>query len=185
MIKIWITVFLLLTIPSFNSNILACYCYELNSVEEEYKSATIVIYGEIITKEFVTLKETMNNKRLNEIKDSIPEDKYFLLNTTPLVVKVNMKIKNNYKGIFSSDTVTIYTARSGVSCGYRDFEVGEHFIIYGYKKTFLYNVLLMVNNSLVEDLDKKETYWTDQCTRTTNYYEEDKLILDEMSNNQE
>jgi hypothetical protein len=147
-------------------------------VIEEYKYANVVIFGTVIKKEFVTLKETMDAVRLNDIRDSLPSDRINILDG-PIVTKVIILIDKKYKCKFQSDSVVIYTARMGAACGYLDFEIGKQFIIYAFNSSNLYR-FLSNNDNLIDGLEIKNSFWTNQCTRTTGYYSEDKKELDKI-----
>ena len=129
--RIFALIVLLMTIS--NDRLFSCTCNEKKTVLEEFSNANIVIFGTVLKKEIVNLKETMNPNRLNEIKDSIPVDRINLLDG-PIVTKVTILIDKKFKCEFQSDTAIIYTARMGSACGFLDFEIGKQFIIYAFNK---------------------------------------------------
>lgn len=158
---------------------MACKCNEPPSIQDAYQGASIVLHGKILSQEFVSILESIakaqhpiakeNFKKINHGMQSLENE---------ILIKVTVEILQCYKGKLASDTVEIFTARKGAACGFIWFEVGAEFIIYGHEESYLYN------NSILEslkDLEKKNTYWTHHCTRTTIYGIEEATALEKMA----
>lgn len=77
-----------------------------------------------------------------------------------------------YKGENVSDTVTVITPASGASCGF-SFSIGQEYIVYATKEDET-----IIDQSIKLYADNNKTFWTNQCTRTTGWFqqEEDAII---------
>jgi len=85
------------------------------------------------------------------------------------------EIIEKYKGTVLLDTLTIYTVPKAASCGYK-FEKGKTYIVYGSKKSDI-GFMFLPDADIHKNLEKENTFWTNHCTRTTEYnkLEADKL----------
>jgi hypothetical protein len=70
-----------------------------------------------------------------------------------------------FKGAARKKTVTIFTPQSSASCGYT-FEEGKEYVIYGTPQSNLHASFLS-RSKRKSNPGKKNTYWTNVCTRTT------------------
>jgi hypothetical protein len=146
---------------------LACKCYETGTVKESFETSELVVYGKVIRRSYVSFKETMKAEKGDSLNTHLEGDKNNLLNSEA-ILKIEFEIKNIYKGQIISDTITIYTGRNSSSCGFTDFKEGGEYIIYGSSMSYLYGYF---TNAANEKLEKSGTFWTSQCTRTTEYNE--------------
>lgn len=96
---------LLLIIPYFSE---ACTCIGKESIEEAYKSADLVISGEIVS--------------IEEIVSKVEYDIDWTL--YEVVIKTNESFKNGLNSL-----IKIFTGTGGGDCGYV-FKEGENYIIY-------------------------------------------------------
>jgi hypothetical protein len=78
-----------------------------------------------------------------------------------------LEIIENFKGGTSQDTVTIYTTDGGPSCGY-EFELGKEYIVYASIRSNSYSTVL-TEYERNQDIEKENSYWTNRCTRTTEF----------------
>ena len=153
----------------------ACKCGGPGTVKESYKSTDLVVYGRVITKDTISLSETIKNEDVNKVKDGLKDDKQKLQRfEMTYVVKVELEIMEKFKGEIHQKTVVIYTPLLSATCGFR-FEKGSDYIIYASKTNLL--TFLFQKESENNRLEKENTFWTNHCTRTTQYV---KLEADEL-----
>lgn len=145
----------------FNQAI-ACDCIGEVTVKDAVKSSDIVITGQVLTKEIITVKDTLDMgpyTTTNSPQYDMTEARYTIL------------IVHRHKGKFKSDTLTIITGTSGGDCGFL-FEIGKKYIIYGSNErdNGFHKPKKLPNND----------YWTNSCTRTVLYNEKE---FQEIKNN--
>lgn len=141
---------------------LACICDGLVSVNDAYKASVIVVAGEVISKTTEWTPDSSEIKKLIESGEA--KDSTEIKPTGLYLTKVLLKVEKVYKGIATSDTLTIYTGINGAACGSR-FTAGEKYIIYGSSKTYFGNTFMPEENYP----SGQNTYWTNSCTRTMLY----------------
>lgn len=148
------------------SELIACSCQGESTVKGAITSSDFVIVGEIISKVFVDIPDSLLIRQ--NLMDTLAH-KYY-----PYVFRISkykIKIERVYKGATVSDTLDIYTGNGGGDCGYR-FKIGERYIVYGNKETYFG----FLNNNY--DYPKGlNCMWTNICMRTSNYYQ---LEIDEI-----
>mgnify|MGYP000595180631 CR=1 FL=1 len=168
---------LLILCLSFPLLIFACSCNEPLSIKEAYAITPVILSGKVLRLSYISIWETMAPKKRIQAKEAFlktqPQTKVL---ENPIIQKIEFEVLKNYKGKNIKDTIIIFTHRSGASCGFTWFEAGKDFIIYAGPDSFCYD---FYNPNKVENLEQKNTYWTNQCTRTINYHEEEgnKLML--------
>ncbi len=148
------------------NNSLACNCEGSGSVEESFNYADAVFHGKVINKSFVSFGESIRIEAADSIRQNLDENKLSDFDSE-FIVKVEFEIKKCYKGNFFNDTIVIYTTRTSASCGYRGFEIGKEYIIYGSTKS--YSFWTFIKDADEYAFEKKDTFWTNQCTRTDEY----------------
>ena len=162
-IKIILLVFLIFCIK--NTELIACRCEDPGTVKESFDNTTLLIYGEIISFDYVSIEETMNPEKTKKIRNQLDKSK-LLQFESEFIIRVDVRIKNQYKGNVINDVTTIFTTRTGASCGFRDFKVGEEFIIYAYRNAGFYYYNYASSSDIKKGLGKDGTYWTNHCART-------------------
>lgn len=170
---------ILLFIGLFISNTsFACSCDELPSIEVAFSKTPVVFTGKVIAIDYVSIWTSINPSKKDEVEKNFLELFFYKKNIDiPIITKVEIEVLKTYKGEALKDTVTIFTARAGASCGFTWFNVGKKFIIYASPQS--YYLSFIAPNST--GLERKNTYWTHQCTRTKNYYEKEVAALDKLS----
>ncbi len=133
------------------SDVFACSCQGESTVKGAIKNSDYVIVGEIITKNYIDIPDSV-------LISQNPTDT-FAHNYFPYVHKVSkyeFKVERIFKGNIISDTLMIFTRNGGGACGYR-FEIGKTY--FG-----------MANNGY--DYPKGNSYlWTNICMPTSDYYD--------------
>ncbi|MCW8897355.1 MAG: hypothetical protein OQJ96_08055 [Flavobacteriales bacterium] len=139
----------------------ACSCVGESTVKGEYKSADIVVTGQIISIETEWFIDSTRIKEMIELGFSADSlDKKL---TNYYLKKVLVKVDNIYKGNTTTDTLTIYTGMGGGDCGFR-FKEGQSYVIYGDIKSYFGDF-----NKEQEFPKGQDLYWTNICTRTQEY----------------
>ena len=154
-----------LTLIGTNSS-LACSCEEPGSVEEAYNSSDAVFHGKVVHTSFVTFAASIKTESADSIRKSLDQNKLTLFDSE-FILKVEFEVIKWYKGNIINDTITIYTTRTSASCGYRGFEVGKDYIVYGSSKS--YTFWTFIKNADENTFEQQNTFWTNQCTRTDEY----------------
>lgn len=152
----------------------ACKCYESGTVKESVEKSDVVVHGKVVSRSYVTYRETIElgqGDSLNAILQGTINELF----NSKAILKIVLEVKNTYKGLISTDTITIYTPRSSSACGFTGFREGEEYIIYGGNSG---NYDLFFSEETTKISTKPGTYWTNQCTRTTEYNEQEARELE-------
>jgi hypothetical protein len=169
-------VILFLFCLSLSISAAACSCNELPSIEDAYFMTPVVFSGKVISLNYVSIWETMAlDKRAKAKEDFLNPKSYTSQLGTPTVQKIELEVLKTYKGENIKDTIVIFTANNGAACGFTWFEIGKKFIVYANPRSPHYNFYSPNNSAGTE---QKGTYWTNQCTRTSRYYEEEAKVLE-------
>jgi len=143
----------------------ACSCQDPYPIPEAFKNTSLVIHGKVISKEFVTYAETIKSDKIKMLRAKLEgAEKKMIDLDAQFIVKVKIKVLNSFKNNSGNKFVTVYTTRTGASCGFTHFEEGQEYIIYGSPYSYIFSLLL--GQDLNDDLEKENTYWTNHCTRT-------------------
>ncbi len=172
--KLTFTLFLLFV---FNiSSTFACRCEGNGTVKQAFENAEVVILGKVVKKSYVSIRSTMNENELPSMESSMDDWEKQMLDI-PAVLRVEIEVTKQLKGIPTTENVVIYTARNSSSCGYDAFLKEKTYLIYGDQKSYLYQ-LFSSKMTKKENIEKSGTFWTSQCTRTTSDYQGDLTVLD-------
>jgi hypothetical protein len=153
---------LLISFCSGLTQTFACDCKGETTVENAIKYSSLVVVGTVISKDLVAVTDS------HEIVSFSDENlKQSTFRYTTILSKNKILVLELYKGIISSDTLTVFTGTGGSDCG-TEFTIGDKYIIYSSEKTYS----KMKYNDLIYSLGKN-VYWTDRCTRTSKYNQEE------------
>ncbi len=145
---------------------LACICNSKSSIEMSFEKSNLVVHARVLSKEFINYSETL----LPNWSDSLvkwSKDKGQLLDLStiaPNVIRVKVLVLKSYKNQTHLDTLTIFTPRSSSSCGIASFEVNKDYVIFNGSDQFKF---FEFKNYYKENVQLKNTFWTNQCTRTS------------------
>ena len=144
----------------------ACHCSGTATVKGSVVSSDIVFRGIVITKE----RTADLSKYGVAVSGDTSSFAYQWIRNPVNVVKI--KVERLYKGSSRTDTITIITPVNGAGCGFR-FTVGQSYIVYGTAKD-----MVLPGNKVKQWAGNNKTYWTNSCTRTTEWYkpEEEEII---------
>jgi hypothetical protein len=140
----------------------ACDCKGQATVENAIKNSSLVVTGTVISKILVAV--TDSHQIVSFTDDSLKQNTF---RYTTIMTKCKVRVGELFKGTISSDTLTIFTGTGGPDCG-KEFIVGEKYIIYSAEKAYSKQKY----NDLIYSLGKN-IFWTDKCTRTTQYDSEE------------
>jgi len=153
---------------AISGHVNACQCGGPWSVEEEFVDSELIVHGKVISKELVTLQETLKQDKVSGVKERLKgDDEKLQFFETYFVFEIKFEIIEKYKGTIVRDTVTIYTEPKSSSCGYK-FEKGKIYIVYGSKKSDI-GFMFLPRDDIHKNFEKENTFWTSHCTRTTEY----------------
>ena len=150
-----LTILFILGFLLMHSGSYACSCAGRSTVEGGIKQADAVLVGKIISKERVTLVDSVAIKQFGVDSTAAKGYPY-----TTFVAKYQLAVTANYKGKTTSDTIAIYTGLGGGDCGVR-FQIGESYIVYGDDETYFGQ-----RNNDWPYPKGDNIYWTNSCTRT-------------------
>ena len=123
-----------------------CSCIGGQDVKDARKVADAVFIGTVIGAQELELKS----------KDGL---EYFPVH----VMRYTLRVERSFKGRMVADEVVGYTGLGGGDCGFR-FTLNERFIVYGDRDA------AMAEGSMADKpLYGRGIYWTNICTRTRLY----------------
>jgi hypothetical protein len=138
----------------------------VSSIEKSFEQANLVVKARVLSKEFISYSETL----LPNWSDSLvkwAKDKGQLLDLStiaPNVIRVKVLVLKSYKNQTHLDTLIIFTPRSSASCGFNEFEVAKEYLIFNGVDLFKSSEFKNYKN---ENVQLKNSFWTNQCTRTS------------------
>lgn len=155
----------------------ACECIQSNSIEKSFNDSELVIHAKILSKEYVHYIQTLNPQWADTINRRIKEKGQLIdLNSMASnVVKVKIQVIKSFKNKTHLDTLIIFTPRNASNCGFTKFEIGKEFLIFNGTDFLKNNYLKGLPD---EKIHLKNTFWTNQCTRTI---EANKQDLDSLT----
>jgi len=161
------------------TNCISCKCSDPASVTEAFNYTKAIIYGRVVKKEFVSFQKTMKREKANSLRNLLKNDKQKLeFFESDYIVKIELAVIKIYKGKIVNDRITIFTTRTDASCGFIGFEIGKEFIIYASSSSYAYRFF---NSQIPKDgFEKRNTYWTNHCTRTKEYNANEAIELGKL-----
>ena len=107
-----------------NNGLYACTCNGKRTIKKAIKDYELVVVGSVMSKELVTLIDSVL------IKSSQMDDVDFSGYPYELIIaKYKLIVLTQYKGLTTFDTIEIYTGLGKGDCGI-SFEIGKEYIIY-------------------------------------------------------
>lgn len=151
---------------------LACSCDAPDTVAEAFENTPFIFHSKVISKKYVTFKASMNAEGAKQLTQNIADDQRMSqMLDAPFVVEVQMEILERFKDTFIDKTVTLFTTRTSASCGFTRFEIGQEYIVYSSSKSYAFS-LFNAATPQSTSLEKPNTYWTNHCTLTSEFYPE-------------
>ena len=144
----------------------ACNCNSGASLEASVKAADYIVRVKILSVKITDRLDTMN-----VVSDGDPRNifsKYWKFH-----VKVyTAKVIKAYKGVLQSDTISIVTGLNQAACELK-LDLEMEFLIYGFKKDYLGFA------SIQRKASDEKLFWTNNCTRSWNYTDEEAVAIKE------
>ncbi len=157
-----------------------CSCQDPGTVEEAFLETPFIIHGKVLSQTFAHYKSAMNDSGAAILSARFQQDtQKLLLLETQMLVKTELKVLEKFKGNIQTDTITVYTTRTSGSCGYRGFIPGAEYIVYASGKSYAFWPFTEGAKDI--HLEKENTYWTNQCTRTSAYEKSEAKALKRIS----
>lgn len=155
----------LLMIFTFQANVVtACKCEGEISTEDAVKYSEIVFKGVVLSR---TITSAFDEYGIVTKGDS---SALKFLSKNPIAV-YKIKVSSLFKGKQNFDTVVILTPVNGAGCGVR-FTIGQEWIVYAGTKDEI-----LSSNSVQRFTNKAGVYFTNLCTRTTEWYSEEENAI--------
>jgi hypothetical protein len=144
----------------------ACKCQGETTVRAAVQHAQVVISGRVVSRLITTNLKPYGVAVVGDTTDWAYRDMKF-----PVAV-YRLKTDKVYKGKSLADTLTIITPVNGAGCGVR-FEAGKRYIVYATVADEITH-----SNAVRRVATGGRAYWTNLCTRTSSWFEEeDKSLL--------
>lgn len=157
----------------------ACSCNYPTEVSKAYEVSHTIIYGEIIGLQIIKVSESMDKDSLEKFMlNDLTKFQTKILNAD-FLIKASIKKKQILKGSTKQDTITIYTTKTGASCGYTGFKTGEEYIVYASPKSYYFSNLYSPQK--IKKLEKSNTFWVTSCSITSEYEQEHLSELQKIS----
>ena len=145
----------------------ACKCGGPGTVKEAFKNHQLIVYGKVTSKDTVVLSETIKEDDARDVRKRLRDDKQTLRSfEMTYVLKIHLEIIQKYKGDSLRGSIVIYTPLLTASCGYT-FEEGKEYIVYASSNNFLSFLFRKEGDNTRYEQDS--SFWTNHCTRTTEY----------------
>ena len=152
----------------------ACVCAKTESVKKSFDKYPLIVHGRVINISTVLYSTSLREEQLEIIRSKLKNDHKRLASLESKVKKVTFQIIEIIKGDSISKTVTIFTSIN-TSCDI-NFKKNKKYLVYGTRKGFNDNLYMHYTYS-DNDFTIDNHYWTDYCTRTKPYNEEEKREL--------
>jgi len=105
------------------SNLFACNCKLPGTIEEVFNTSEVIIHGKVINKCLASYESAMSPLKLETLKTSLKVNQGRLEHIeSQSLIEIQILVLKIFKGKIEEDLVTIYTSRSGASCGFLGFE---------------------------------------------------------------
>lgn len=165
------TLFTAAIICSAFGRVTACSCV-LTSIQGAYDSSDVSFDGTVVNEEVI---EVLDSTHLNELTQggvSIEEanTKYHQFLFTQ-VKKYTFNIQFSYKGGDMTSTIIIYTGMGNGDCGL-ELKVGKRYIVYATTSAYY-----PFNFKFPRLSNEPSCYWSDTCSKSTEYTEPEAQAL--------
>lgn len=151
---------------SLIQQVIACSCSYPTEISKAFATSKTVVYGEIVELKVVKVSDSMEPDSLRHYiqKEELNNYQSEILNTD-FLIQAKLRIIELFKGEINNDTLTLYTTRTGASCGFTGFEIGKQFIIYSSPNSYFFSNFYRPQGN--RRLEKANTNWVTSCSITT------------------
>jgi hypothetical protein len=160
----------ILSILIIQGQSLACSCTYPTEVPKAFEASHTIVYGEIVELQIVKVSESMDRDSLEQFMiNDLTKFQSETLNAD-FLIKVKIKKKEILKGSTEQEIITLYTTRTGASCGFTRFEIGREYIVYASPKSYFFSNFYSPQKN--RKLEKQNTYWVTNCSITSEFDQE-------------
>lgn len=155
-----------------------CRCTK-TSIESSFETGNIIFEGKVLFIDTVSIGAIITAEaklNIEQYTDTIASCAKRVLEKEKIVIAV-LEINEMIKGDYQNRTINICTPLSNKSCGYVDFQKGEHFLVYG---TIDEIADVFFTYTLDDDffiLKKEFRHFTNFCQRTAKTNKPELIIL--------
>ncbi|WP_282144522.1 hypothetical protein [Cellulophaga baltica] len=162
--RVLLTLIFFLTIGIHTAK--ACKCQGVNDVQTEFEGTEVIVHAKVLSKSIVSYASTLSTDKINAIREKYKSDSQKLaFLESESIIKVELEIIESYKGNDLKNKITVYTSRTGASCGFLAFKVDEDFLIYLSQKSQMEFMFAKASDGTKDGLG----LWTNNCTRTKGF----------------
>lgn len=150
---------------------MACDCVGQLTVESQFKSADIVVIGNVIS--FTPIHLADSSTYLTYNSDSTLHHG----SGGKIIFAYDIKVISIVKGKKNIKTITLLTGNGHGDCGFK-FEVGEKYIIYANTKSYFEQQSPQGQYVHYKD---QNVFWTSICSRTVSFNKEELKSIKKVS----
>ncbi|MBK8242872.1 MAG: hypothetical protein IPK88_05560 [Saprospiraceae bacterium] len=145
---------------------IACSCVYPTEISKAFVASKTVVYGEIVELKIIKVSDSMDPDSLRHYlqKEELNDLQSEILNSD-FLIQAKLRIIELFKGEINNETLTLYTTRTGASCGFTGFEIGKQFIIYSSPNSYFFSHFYQPQGN--RRLEKANTNWVTSCSITT------------------
>ena len=150
---------------------ITCSCEGPTKISNAFLSSETVAHGEVVELRITKVSDSMDPNSLNEFlkNEKLMQHESELLNLN-FLIQAKFKIIELFKGDIKTDTLILYTTRTGASCGYTNFEIGKQFIIYSSPTSYFFSSFFSTQKN--RKLEKSNSNWVTSCSLTSELRED-------------
>lgn len=160
----------------------ACSCNYPTEVEQAFEVSHTIVYGEIVELSIVKVSESMDKDSLEYFKQNNLTNFQIETLNADFLIRAKLKKTEILKGIIKQDTITIFTTRTGASCGFTRFRVGKEYIVYASPNSYFFSNFYTPQSN--RKLEKQNSYWVTSCSITSEFEQEHLSELRDVKINQ-
>lgn len=156
---------------SFMQQGITCSCEYPTEISNAFLGSKTVAHGEVVELKITKVSDSMDPNSLNKFlkNEKLRQHQSELLKSN-FLIQVKFKIIELFKGDIKTDTLILYTTRTGASCGYTNFEIGKQFIIYSSPTSYFFSSFFSTQKNI--NLEKANSNWVTSCSLTSELRED-------------
>ena len=146
-----------------------CICDTTNeSILYSFENSDVVVQGTVSKIDTLDISEILTAESIIDInKDSLNRSECAKkVLKSKKVLRTKISVDKNFKGLSPHQEIYIITPLQDISCGYREFNLGESYIIYGTKNITADIYFLWTFDKDFFKLKQEYSIWTNACKRT-------------------
>lgn len=150
---------------------IACSCNYPKEISKAFATTETVVYGEVVELKITKVSDSMDPDSLRQHlqTEELTETQSEMLGAD-FLIEAKLKIIELFKGEVYGDTLTLYTTRTGASCGFTRFRIGKQYIIYS--KTNSYFFSNFYSHQRYRRLERLNTSWVSSCSISSEFSED-------------